>query len=107
MAVVFDDQATLVFDNPSTFNTPVPVVINTEIPPNDATGGLILDEVMGPGFLIFFQVPGQPGGPIADSEFREREATVSLFKSEYTLDKLYDEDDEILAIIMAFMFTKR
>jgi hypothetical protein len=59
------------------------------------------DELMGPGFFMFFQVPGSPGGPISGA------ATTNLFKSEYTLDRLNDEDDEILAIIMAFMFTRR
>ena len=60
-----------------------------------------VEEMMGPGFLMFFRVPGSPGGPVSGA------ATTSLFKSEYTLDPLDNEDDEILAIIMAFMFTKR
>lgn len=65
---------------------------------------VMVDEIMGPGFLVFFQIPGSPGGPISG----EGAATTSLFKSEYTLDRIYEEeDDEILAIIMAFMFTRK
>lgn len=62
---------------------------------------LEVEEMMGPGFLMFFRVPGSPGGPISGEG-----AAATSFKSEYTLERIYEEDDEILAIIMAFMFTR-
>ena len=61
------------------------------------------DELQGPGFFMFFQVPAVSFG----SGSAGRSSEPSLFKSEYTLDRLNDEDDEILSIIMAFMFTKK
>ena len=61
-----------------------------------------VEEIMGPGFLIFFQVPGSSGGGGGDDR-----PSKSLFKSEFSLDRLEDEDEEIMAIIMAFMFTRR
>jgi hypothetical protein len=59
------------------------------------------DELMGPGFFMFFQVPSIPSGSGG------RATTTSLFKSEYTLDSIDNEEEEILAIIMAFMFTRK
>ena len=59
-----------------------------------------VEEIMGPGFLMFFQVPASAGGPISGP-------VTSLFKSEYTLESINQDDDDILAIIMAFMFTRK
>ena len=59
------------------------------------------DELMGPGFFMFFQVPSIPSGSGG------RATTTSLFKSEYTLESINQDDDDILAIIMAFMFTRK
>tara|TARA_R110000803_G_scaffold95154_1_gene162924 strand:- start:688 stop:858 length:171 start_codon:yes stop_codon:yes gene_type:complete len=56
---------------------------------------------MGPGFFMFFQVPSIPSGSGG------RATTTSLFKSEYTLESINQDDDDILAIIMAFMFTRK
>ena len=64
---------------------------------------LELDEIQGPGFFMFFQVPSEPSG----SSSRVLERAPSLFKSDFTLNRLDNDDDEIMSVIMAFMFTKR
>ena len=61
------------------------------------------DELMGPGFFMFFQVPSEPSG----SSGRELERAHGLFKSDFTLNRFDNDDDEIMSVIMAFMFTKR
>ena len=70
---------------------------------------MIQTEIMGPGFLIFFQVRKAIGGASPGSSAAQRGTPkVVVYPSEYEqpLDVIVGDDDETMAIIAAFIATR-